>query len=100
MHIPVLALGETVEVEFGLQRPEVEEVAVQLKYLNRTDDHVIYLEKASARDVVRVYVEQFSQEGTLGSQVVYQLRLERLAEDEKTFQLVALGAAGRLSLGV
>ena len=91
MHIPVLALGETVEVEFGLQRPEVEEVAVQLKYLNRTDDHVIYLEKASARDVVRVYVEQFSQEGTLGSQVVYQLRLERLAEDEKTFQLVALG---------
>ena len=91
VHIPVLALGEEVEVEVGLQRPEVEDLTVQLQYLNRTDDHVIHLEKASARDVVRVYATQFSQEGPLGNSVAYELQLERLAEDEKIFQLMAHG---------
>ena len=91
VHIPVLALGEEVEVEVGLQRPEVEDLTVQLQYLNRTDDHVIHLEKASARDVVRVYATQFSQEGPLGNAVAYELQLERLAEDEKIFQLMAHG---------
>ena len=91
IHIPVLALGEEVEVEVGLQRPEVEDLTVQLQYLNRTDDHIIHLEKASARDVVRVYATQFSQEGPLGNSVAYELQLERLAEDEKIFQLMAHG---------
>jgi hypothetical protein len=91
VHIPVLALGEEVEIEVGLQRPEVEDLTVQLEYLNRTDDHVIHLEKASARDVVRVYATQFSQEGPLGNSVAYELQLERLAEDEKIFQLMAHG---------
>ena len=91
VHIPVLALGEEVEVEVGLQRPEVEDLTVQLQYLNRTDEHVIHLEKASARDVVRVYATQFSQEGPLGNSVAYELQLERLAEDEKIFQLMAHG---------
>ena len=91
VHIPVLALGEEVEVEVGLQRPEVEDLTVQLQYLNRSDDHVIHLEKASARDVVRVYATQFSQEGPLGNSVEYELQLERLAEDEKIFQLMAHG---------
>ena len=91
VHIPVLALGEEVEVEVGLQRPEVEDLTVQLQYLNRTDKHVIHLEKASARDVVRVYATQFSQEGPLGNSVAYELQLERLAEDEKIFQLMAHG---------
>ena len=91
VHIPMLALGEEIEVEVGLQRPEIEDLTVQLQYLNRTDDHVIHLEKASARDVVRVYATQFSQEGPLGNSVAYELQLERLAEDEKIFQLMAHG---------
>ena len=91
VHIPVLALGEEVEVEVGLQRPEVNHITIQLQYLNRTDNHVIHLEKASARDIVRVYAMQFSQEGSLGSSVTYDLHLERLAEDEKIFQLAAHG---------
>ena len=91
VHIPVLALGESVEVEVGLQRPEIEDLTVQLQYLNRVDDHVIHLEKASAHDVVRVYATQFSQEGSLGNAVAYALQLERLAEDEKIFQLMAHG---------
>ena len=91
VHIPMLPLGEEVEIEANLQRPELEHLTIQLQYLNRVDDHDIYLEKASAQDIVRVYAMQFSQEGPLGSEVTYDLQLERLAEDEKIFQLMAHG---------
>ena len=91
VHIPMLPLGEEVEIEANLQRPELEHLTIRLQYLNRVADHDIHLEKAAAQDIVRVYSMQFSQEGALGSSVTYDLQLERLAEDEKIFQLMAHG---------
>ena len=91
VHIPVLALGEEFEVDVGLQRPEIEHITIQLQYLDRTDEHVVFLEKSEVQDIVHMYSTQFSQEGYLGSSVQYDLQLERLTQDEKVFQLMVHG---------
>ena len=98
VHIPVLALGEEVEVEVGLQRPEVEDLTVQLQYLNRTDDHVIHLEKASARDVGRVYATQFSQEGPFGQLGGVRATARAAGRRRKNLPAHGARAAGRLPL--
>ncbi|RKY57320.1 MAG: hypothetical protein DRP94_09185 [Candidatus Latescibacterota bacterium] len=90
VRIPSLAYGQEVTVEFGLQR-DAEEVTVRMKYLNKAEDRKVYLQKSGREDVVSVMSLQFAQEGELGSSVVFDLELERMAEDEKTFALDVVG---------
>ena len=84
--IPSLAYNEEITVEFGLQQ-DAENVMVRMKYLNKIDDRMIYLQKSAAEDIVSVMSLQFAQEGELGSSVLFDLELERMAENEKTFAL-------------
>ncbi|HDH99998.1 MAG TPA: hypothetical protein ENF74_03285 [Firmicutes bacterium] len=62
-----------------------------MKYLNKAEDRKVYLQKSGREDVVSVMSLQFAQEGELGSSVVFDLELERMAEDEKTFALDVVG---------
>ena len=96
--IPVLGYNETVELTFQLQK-DVESLKVSLKYpeLPEPDTRLIYLQKESALDVVNVSSLRFSQEGNLGSNVTYDLTLDRLAETENTFQLRVINLLNRLS---
>ena len=96
--IPVLGYNETVELTFQLQK-DVESLKVSLKYpeLAEPDTRLIYLQKESALDVVNVSSLRFSQEGNLGSNVTYDLTLDRLAETENTFQLRVINLLNRLS---
>ncbi len=96
--IPVLGYNETVELTFQLQK-DVESLKVSLKYpeLAEPDIRLIYLQKESALDVVNVSSLRFSQEGNLGSNVTYDLTLDRLAETENTFQLRVINLLNRLS---
>ena len=96
--IPVLGYNETVDLTFQLQK-DVESLKVLLKYpeLVEPDTRLIYLQKESALDVVNVSSLRFSQEGNLGSNVTYDLTLDRLAETENTFQLRVINLLNRLS---
>ncbi len=84
--IPTLRYGQEATVEFGLQR-DAEDVMVRMKYLNKADDRMIYLQKSAVEDVVSPMSLQFAQQGELGSSVLFDLELERMAETEKTFVL-------------
>ena len=96
--IPVLGYNETAELTFQLQK-DVESLKVSLDYpeLDEPDTRLIYLQKESALDVVNVSSLRFSQEGNLGSNVTYDLTLDRLAETENTFQLRVINLLNRLS---
>ena len=54
---------------------------------SQEEEFAIVLRKESLQDIPTINSVQFSQEGDLNSRVLYDLILERLAEDEKTFRL-------------
>ena len=96
--IAVLGYNETVELKFQLQK-DVDSLKVSMKYpeIPEPDTRLIYLQKESALDVVNVSSLRFSQEANLGSSVIYDLTLDRLAETENTFQLRVINLLNRLS---
>lgn len=90
IRVPALPLNKDAVLDFKLSSA-ADEVSLSLKYHSIEETRNIYLQKKSAEDIVRVSVQQFAQEGSLGSTVEFGLELERLAENEKTF---TLGVAG------
>lgn len=86
VRVPALALDETTTIQFKLNT-DVDEVSLILSYQNKEESRNLYLEKQSGEDIVRVSSLQFAQEGQLGTWVNFDISLERLAEDEKTFTL-------------
>ncbi|RKY70297.1 MAG: hypothetical protein DRQ24_09510, partial [Candidatus Latescibacterota bacterium] len=81
IRIPSLRYGQQTTVEFGLQK-DAENVMVRMKYLDKVDNRLIYLQKSAAEDIVSPMSLQFAQQGELGSSVLYDLELERMAETE------------------
>ena len=81
-----LPLSAETTLQFKL-KSDADEVTLVLEYQNRQELESIFLEKRSGEDIVRVNSTQFAQEGQLGEWVNYDLDLERLAENEKTFTL-------------
>jgi hypothetical protein len=85
--VPSLPLGERVELTFRLL-DDYEDVVVALTYLDGSQESLhIVMRRESTQDVPTINSVQFSQEGDLNTRVNYDLILERLAEDEKTFRL-------------
>jgi hypothetical protein len=85
--VPALALGDSLQLTFHLL-DDYDDVVVAMTYLDESEeDHYIILRRESTQDVPTINSVQFSQEGDLNTRVNYDLILERLAEDEKTFRL-------------
>ncbi len=88
--IPSLKLDEQVVLIFRLLS-DLDAVTVALTAQNGDrDEFPIVLRKESLQDIPSINSVQFSQEGDLNSRVRYDLILERLAEDEKTFRLAVV----------
>jgi hypothetical protein len=88
--IASLELGEQRTLTFRLLN-DYNEVTVSLRLLdNQQQDMYIVLRRESVQDIPTITSVQFSQEGDLNSRVRFDLILERLAEDEKTFRLAVL----------
>ena len=88
--IPSLKLDEQVVLIFRLLS-DLDAVTVALTAQNGArDEFPIVLRKESLQDIPTINSVQFSQEGDLNSRVRYDLILERLAEDEKTFRLAVV----------
>ena len=78
--IPLLRFGQPVTLEFRLLR-DVDVVTVSMSYANQSSDRRVMLEKDAAANIVTIQSSQFSQEGDLGSQITYNLQLERFTSD-------------------
>ena len=88
--IPSLKLDEQVVLTFRLLS-DLDDVTVALTTQgDERDAFPIVLRKESLQDIPTINSVQFSQEGDLNSRVRYDLILERLAEDEKTFRLAVV----------
>ena len=85
--VSALALGDSVQLTFRLLE-DWDDVVVAMTYVDESEeDHYIILRRESSQDLPSIHSLQFSQEGDLNTRVNYDLILERLAEDEKTFRL-------------
>ncbi len=87
--IDTLDFDESRAVKFQLLK-DVDEVTVSLQYLGTNDQRKVFLKKEALQKVPSISSEQFSQEGKLGTKVLFDLTLERLSEEEESFSLVAL----------
>lgn len=85
--VPSLPLGERVRLTFRLLH-DFEDVVVDLTHLDGSVEllHIV-MRRESSQDLPTINSVQFSQEGDLNTRVNFDLILERLAEDEKTFRL-------------
>ena len=88
--VPSLKLDEKKSLTFRLL-DDVDDVVVVMTTLDgqRTTFHIV-MRKESLQDIPTINSVQFSQEGDLNSKVNFDLILERLAEDEKTFRLAVV----------
>lgn len=98
--IPSLKLGEQYGLTFRLL-DDVDEVVVSMATLTTQDSQQttfkIVLRKESLQDIPTISSVQFSQEGDLNTKIRYDLILERLAEDEKTFRLAVVNLPSEIS---
>jgi hypothetical protein len=86
IRIPALRFGQPVTVEFRLLR-DVEVVTVSATYANQTREPTVFLEKDASANIVTVQAIQPSQEGDLGTEVRYDLQLERFTSDASGVRL-------------
>ncbi|OGU03427.1 MAG: hypothetical protein A2W29_00730, partial [Gemmatimonadetes bacterium RBG_16_66_8] len=86
IRIPALRFGEPVTVEFRLLR-DVDVVTVSATYANQTREPRVLLEKDASANIVSVQSTQPSQEGDLGTEVRYELQLERFTSDASGVRL-------------
>ncbi len=84
--IPVLRFGQPVTLEFRLLR-DVDAVTVSTMYAGQTQDRRVFLEKDASANIVTVQSAQLSQEGDLGTEVRYELQLERFTSDASGVRL-------------
>ena len=103
IRIPSLALYEERSLKFRLLNDD-EAVVVVLDLLGggvgsgqaAQERIALWLRKESLQDLPTINSVQFSQEGDLNSSVRFDLILERLAEDEKTFRLAVVNLPGEI----
>lgn len=96
VHLPQLAYGESRAFDFQLLR-NVNSVRVSMEYKGRHHEVDVELEQAGSEQAVDVTAAQVSQEADLGSQITYDLRLERSTVDNRGFQLKALNLPRQIS---
>ncbi len=88
--VPELEYQQEKVLEYRLLRKDLETVTVSLQFLGTQKDYDVFLKKESKQDLPIVTSTQYSQIGYLGSKILYDLNLERLAKTEANFALVVL----------
>ncbi len=88
-HISKIDSGINAIVDFGLLQ-DVENLQVKLNYNGRIDKKNIYLQKQAVDNYVSINSVQFSQEADLGSNVSFDLVLERFSSSDDVYRLLVL----------
>ena len=89
LYIPQLHYGESKTITFQFLR-DVQQLVVAATYMGQQREIDIQLQQADSGSAVEISSTQISQEGDLGAQVNYALRLERSSVDVRGFQLRVL----------
>ena len=96
LRVPSLAVGEQRVLTFRLLRDEAS-VNVSLSYLDIEDEGIpVILKKGGEQELPSINSAQFSQTAELQQDVRFDLTLERLSEEERSFALAVLGLPQRI----
>jgi hypothetical protein len=90
-----LAVGQRRTLTFRLLRDE-ESISVGLSYLDITEQRSVILRKGGGQDLPQVNSAQFSQSGELNQKIRFDLTLERLSDEERSFVLAVVGLPQRI----
>ena len=88
--IPELKYGQLVVLTYRMLKKDVENVTVSLEFLGVEKDYDVFLTHEGQEDLPTIASTQYSQMGQLGTRILYDLNLERLAKTEQSFSLVVL----------
>lgn len=98
--VPELKLGAEVELKYRLVKRDVENISVAMEFLGVQKEYDVFLKKESQQDLPVVTASPPSQIGQLGSKILYELDLERLAKTEQGFSLVVLNLPEEIKASV
>ena len=87
--IPMLGYGEKTNLTFQLLK-DADDLAVDIRFGQRNLVPKVYLKKESQEAFPSIDSAQFAQEGSLGGKVKFDLMLEKLAEKDESFRLIAV----------
>ncbi|MFH1567177.1 MAG: NEW3 domain-containing protein [Gemmatimonadota bacterium] len=91
-----LDVGESRTLTYRLLRDE-EAVVVVLSYLDISRESIpVILKKGSHQELPTINSAQFSQTGEINTSVTFDLTLERLSDEERSFALAVLGLPQRI----
>ena len=88
--VPELSYGKEVVLEYRLLKKDIENITVSVEVLGTQKDYDVFLKKESQQDMPVISSTQYSQIGQLGTKILYDIELERLAKTEQSFALVVL----------
>ncbi|NKB67320.1 MAG: hypothetical protein GKR89_09695 [Candidatus Latescibacteria bacterium] len=95
MRIDSLAVDQSRKLTFRLLQDGAS-VNVVLQYLEKTDSRSVILTKGNRQDLPTINSAQFSQEGKLNGQLGFDLSLQRLSDEERSFSLAVLGLPAKI----
>lgn len=93
--LPALEVGQRRTLTFRLLRDE-DAVVVRLKYLDIEAQHSVILKKGGRQQLPDINSAQFSQTGQLNQTIRFDLTLERLSDEERSFALAVVGLPPRI----
>ena len=96
IHIDRLQYGESRTMEFQLLR-DVDSLIVATNYKGQTQENMVRLQQAETDSVLMMSSLQVSQEADLGTEVTFDLKLERSSVDIRRFQLKAVNLPRQIS---
>ncbi len=96
VHLPEIKHGEERVLDYQLLR-DVDTITVALTYRNQTREIPVQLQHAAGTSEVQISSSQLSQEADLGSQITYNLTLERPTVDVRSFQLRVVNLPRQIS---
>ncbi len=84
--ISKLKHGEEKSLEYRLLKKDVDSVTVDIQYLgDQSKQYTVFLKKEASQDLPTISSTQYAQQGQLGSEVRFDLTLERLTKSEQSF---------------
>jgi len=95
-HIDRLQYGETRTMEFQLLR-DVDSLVVATNYKGQTQESTVRLQQAETDSALMMSSLQVSQEADLGTEVTFDLKLERSSVDVRRFQLKTVNLPRQIS---
>ncbi|MEE2659783.1 MAG: NEW3 domain-containing protein [Candidatus Latescibacterota bacterium] len=91
IRVPALEVGEQRSLTYRLLRDE-EAIVVVLNYLDIVDESIpVILRKGGRQELPSINSAQFSQTGDLQQDVRFDLIVERLSDEERSFALAVVG---------